>query len=74
MCEKSGDHPSKRKGISRRSFVKGLGTGTLAATTIPTGVMSVSPKKAQAQAIPQVSGPGVTPVTLIINGTAYKKQ
>jgi len=72
MREKSGEPPLKRKGISRRSFVKGLGTGTLAATTIPTGVMSVSSQKAQAQAIPQVSGPGVTPVTLIVNGTAHQ--
>lgn len=72
MSKKNGGPPLKRKGISRRSFVKGLGTGTLAAATIPTGVMSVSSDKAQAQGVPQVSGPGVTPVTLTINGTPYQ--
>jgi len=72
MCAKNGDPPLKRKGISRRSFVKGLGTGTLAAASISTGVVSVSPKKTQAQQIPKISGPGVTPLTLIINGLTYE--
>ncbi|MHC4370344.1 MAG: (2Fe-2S)-binding protein [Planctomycetota bacterium] len=72
MCAKHGEPPSEQKGFSRRSFVKGLGTGTLAAATISTGVMSVSPEKVRAQPIPQVSGPGATPVTLIINRTTYQ--
>ena len=72
MCAKNGESPLEPKGISRRSFVKGLGTGTLAAATISTGVVSVSPKKIQAQPAPQISGPGVTLVTLIINGVTYE--
>ena len=72
MSAKDGGPPLEQKGLSRRSFIKGLGTGTLAATTISTGAMSVSPKKIQAQPTPQISGPGVTPVTLIINGATYE--
>ena len=72
MCAKNGESPMEKKGISRRSFVKGLGTGTLAAASISTGVISVSPKKVQAQPAPQISGPGLTPVTLIINGLTHE--
>jgi len=72
MSAKDGGPPLEQKGLSRRSFIKGLGTGTLAATTISTGAMSVSPKKIQAQPTPQISGPGLTPVTLIVNGATYE--
>ena len=72
MIAKDGSPPLKPKGLSRRSFIKGLGKGTLAATTISTGAMSVSPEKVQAQPDPQISGPGVTPVILIINGVTYE--
>jgi aerobic-type carbon monoxide dehydrogenase small subunit (CoxS/CutS family) len=72
MGAKNGAPPLKPKGLSRRAFIKGLGKGTLAATTISTGVTSVSPKKVQAQPAPQISGPGLTPVTLIINDATYE--
>lgn len=72
MRAKNGGSLLEQKGLSRRSFIKGLGTGTLATATISTGVTSVSVKKIQAQPVPQISGPGVTPVTLIINGVTYE--
>ena len=70
MCAKKRESQSEQTGLSRRSFVKGLGVGTWAASAMSTG--AVSPKKAQAQAALQISGPGVTPVILTVNATPYE--
>jgi xanthine dehydrogenase YagT iron-sulfur-binding subunit len=51
--------------LSRRGFIKGLGTGTVAA-----GVLSAARTEAQAAASP-FRGPGETAVNLKVNGSAH---
>src|SRR6266542_5377259 len=57
------EHPGKpeRFGVSRRTFLKSAGVGSLAA-----GVVGVD--EADAQAGPRAVGPGDVPVTLMVNG------
>jgi|SRR5581483_7311376 len=61
-ADASGPAPS---GVSRRSFLKGLGTTALSAATL--GLNGVAAELAQANAERPV-GPGAVPVTLHLNG------
>jgi aerobic-type carbon monoxide dehydrogenase small subunit (CoxS/CutS family) len=56
--------------VSRRTFVKDLGTGVVAASTVSTAAIQIVPTTVHAQEFPQVFGPGLTTVTLQINGVA----
>jgi len=55
-----------KKGFSRRSFLQGMGIGSGAVATLPTGLLVES----QAAAAPTV-GPGQVPMTLRINGKVH---
>jgi xanthine dehydrogenase YagT iron-sulfur-binding subunit len=56
-----------KKGFSRRSFLQGMGIGSGAVATLPTGLL-VEPQAATAA---PVLGPGAVPVSLRINGKVH---
>jgi xanthine dehydrogenase YagT iron-sulfur-binding subunit len=66
----SGNHGKKKqpgkKGFSRRSFLQGMGIGSGAVATLPTGLLV----EERAAAAP-VAGPGAVPITLRINGKTH---
>ncbi len=70
MVNKRENQQEEQKGVSRRSFVKGVGTGIVAASAISASV--VSSKESQAQTTTQASGPDPVPISLKINGTAHE--
>jgi len=61
---------SDAKGFSRRAFLKGAGV------TVSAGVIAAEGMLETASAAPQaaVAGPGPTPITLRINGTAHRLE
>jgi aerobic-type carbon monoxide dehydrogenase small subunit (CoxS/CutS family) len=56
-----------RRGISRRSFLRGTGAAAAATAALETALASVTEAAADVAA-PQVVGPDATPVTLRVNG------
>ena len=65
----SGGHlspaPNSQRGVSRRAFLKGLGTGVVSAATLGAEATASAIADANAE---RVFGPDAVPVTLTING------
>ena len=60
--------PEPDSGISRRGFLKGVGTGVAATGLLTT----IEPSTAAAARGPQTHGPGAGPLTLKVNGKVHK--
>jgi aerobic-type carbon monoxide dehydrogenase small subunit (CoxS/CutS family) len=58
--------------ISRRSFLKGLGTVVVASAAVPVGAVSAGVEEMEKLGGPKVLGPGQIPITLSINGQPLK--
>jgi len=58
--------------ISRRSFLKGLGTVVVATAAVPAGVVAASTNEIAKLGSDQSFGPGQVPVTLQVNGKPLK--
>lgn len=54
--------------ISRRSFLKGLGTAVVASAAAPAGVVAAGVEEVEKLGGPRVLGPGQIPITLNANG------
>jgi xanthine dehydrogenase YagT iron-sulfur-binding subunit len=59
--------PPSSSALSRRSFLKGIGTSALTVATVQAGALADEINKVSG---PQPQGPGAVPVTLTINGEA----
>jgi aerobic-type carbon monoxide dehydrogenase small subunit (CoxS/CutS family) len=62
----------QRTGLSRRGFLKGAGITAAGAAIVETGLAELAEAQAQQPMSRPVLGPGPTPITLKINGTAKK--
>jgi aerobic-type carbon monoxide dehydrogenase small subunit (CoxS/CutS family) len=62
----------QRGGLSRRGFLKGAGITAAGAAIVETGLAELAEAQAQQPMNRPVLGPGTTPITLRINGTAKK--
>jgi len=58
--------------ISRRSFLKGLGTVVVATATVPAGAVAAGTQEIAKLGSDQPFGPGQVPVTLRVNGKDLK--
>jgi xanthine dehydrogenase YagT iron-sulfur-binding subunit len=58
--------------ISRRSFLKGLGTVVVASAAGPVGAVSAGVEEMEKLGGPKVLGPGQIPLTLSVNGQPLK--
>jgi xanthine dehydrogenase YagT iron-sulfur-binding subunit len=58
--------------ISRRSFLKGLGTVVVASAAVPAGAVSAGVEEMEKLGGPKVLGPGQIPITLSVNGQPLK--
>src|SRR5208283_1310146 len=58
--------------ISRRSFLKGLGTVVVATAAVPVGAVAAGTEEIAKLGADQTLGPGQVPVTLNVNGKALK--
>jgi aerobic-type carbon monoxide dehydrogenase small subunit (CoxS/CutS family) len=58
--------------ISRRSFLKGLGTVVVASAAAPVGAVAAEVEEMQKLGADKTLGPGQVPVTLTVNGKALK--
>jgi xanthine dehydrogenase YagT iron-sulfur-binding subunit len=57
-----------RPEISRRSFLKGLGTAVIASAAIPVSAVAADVEKIGSLGVEKTFGPGAIPVTLNVNG------
>ena len=62
--------PEADSGISRRRFLKGVGTGVAATSLLTT----IKPSSADAASYSTHLGPGAVPITLDVNGKAYPTE
>lgn len=60
------------KEISRRSFLKGLGTVVVATAAVPAGAVAAGTNEIARLGADQTLGPGQVPVTLKVNGKTLK--
>ncbi|HVM62031.1 MAG TPA: (2Fe-2S)-binding protein [Verrucomicrobiae bacterium] len=60
------------KDISRRSFLKGLGTVVVATAAVPASAVAAGTEEIAKLGSDQTLGPGQVPVTLQVNGRALK--
>jgi aerobic-type carbon monoxide dehydrogenase small subunit (CoxS/CutS family) len=60
------------KEISRRSFLKGLGTAVIATAAAPASAVAARTEQIERLGTEQTVGPGQVPVTLTVNGKALK--
>jgi len=60
------------KEISRRSFLKGLGTVVVATAAVPVGAVAAGSEEIAKLGADQTLGPGQVPVTLRVNGKPLK--
>jgi xanthine dehydrogenase YagT iron-sulfur-binding subunit len=58
--------------ISRRSFLKGLGTVVVASAAAPVGAVSAGVEEMEKLGGPKALGPGQVPITLSVNGQPLK--
>jgi len=58
--------------ISRRSFLKGLGTVVVASAAAPVGAVSAGVEEMEKLGGPKALGPGQIPITLSVNGQPLK--
>ena len=58
--------------ISRRSFLKGLGTVVVASAAAPVGAVAAEVEEMQKLGTDKILGPGQVPVTLNVNGKPLK--
>lgn len=63
--------PSRPKGVTRRSFIKGAGLSAAGATLMSTSIAAAE-EAARAVRDSRIHGPGSTPITLSINGETRK--
>ncbi len=71
MSDRNGSPPKEEKrGFSRRLFMKGMGGGMVSASAVSGGLLAVSEAR-QAAAQEDAQGPGLTRITLKINGRTY---
>lgn len=67
------DEEGKRKGVSRRDFLKGLGGGAIGTAVISTGLLD--PSKAEGYPAESVgAGRGKSVVNLKVNGKSYRLE
>ncbi len=67
------DEEVKRKGVSRRDFLKGLGGGAIGTAVISTGLLD--PSKSDAYPTESVgTGRGKSAINLKVNGKAYRLE
>ena len=71
MSDQSHHDPAHAE-ISRRSFLKGLGTVVVATAAVPVGAMAAGVEKIENLGASKTLGPGPVPVTLIVNGKPLK--
>ena len=60
------------KEISRRSFLKGLGTAVIATAAVPASAVAAKTEQIEKLGAEQTVGPGQVPITLTVNGNALK--
>jgi len=68
MSERPDTHPE----LSRRSFLKGLGTVVVASATVPVGLVADEVAGLEKLGQAKVLGPGPIPITLNVNGKPLK--
>ncbi|MGD1017946.1 MAG: (2Fe-2S)-binding protein [Verrucomicrobiia bacterium] len=71
MSERPHNEPFDKE-ISRRSFLKGLGTVVVATAAVPVGAVAAGTEEIAKLGGDQTLGPGQVPVTLQVNGKALK--
>ncbi len=71
MSERPHNEPFDKE-ISRRSFLKGLGTVVVATAAVPVGAVAAGTEEIAKLGADQTLGPGQVPVTLQVNGKALK--
>jgi xanthine dehydrogenase YagT iron-sulfur-binding subunit len=71
MSERLHNEPFDKE-ISRRSFLKGLGTVVVATAAVPVGAVAAGTEEIAKLGGDQTLGPGQVPVTLNVNGKALK--
>ncbi len=65
----------KDSGVSRRTFLQGVGTGLLATAVLPVrGIAQEIKKSADARSAGRILGPGPVSVTLTVNGKQHKLE
>jgi len=63
---------SSQSEISRRSFLKGLGTVVVATATVPIGVIAAEVEQVEKLGADKALGPEAVPITLQVNGRPLK--
>lgn len=71
MSERPDNEPFDKE-ISRRSFLKGLGTVVVATAAVPVGAVATGTEEIARLGSDQTLGPGQVPVTLNVNGKTLK--
>lgn len=71
MSERADTKPFDKE-ITRRSFLKGLGTVVVATAAAPVGAVAAGTEEIAKLGSDQTVGPGQVPVTLNVNGKALK--
>src|ERR1022692_372236 len=71
MSESSHNEPGHAE-ISRRSFLKGLGTVVVASATVPVSAVASGVEEIGNLGVEKTLGPGAIPVTLNVNGKQLK--
>src|ERR1039458_8352113 len=71
MSEPSHNDPPHAE-ISRRSFLKGLGTVVVASAAVPVGAVAAGVEEMGNLGVEKTLGPGAIPVTLNVNGKQLK--
>src|ERR1017187_3277446 len=71
MSEPSHNDPGHAE-ISRRSFLKGLGTVVVASAAVPVGAVAAGVEEMGNLGVEKTFGPGAIPVTLNVNGKQLK--
>jgi xanthine dehydrogenase YagT iron-sulfur-binding subunit len=60
------------KEISRRSFLKGLGTAVVATAAVPASAVAAGTERIEKLGAEKTLGPGQVPITLTVNGKSLK--
>jgi len=77
MKKNKNEKSPPKGGMTRRSFLKGMGGGALGGTLLPTGLLGVQLASAEAAETPaavKALGPGIVPIELSVNGQLRKAR
>ncbi|MGA2603984.1 MAG: (2Fe-2S)-binding protein [Verrucomicrobiia bacterium] len=71
MSERPHNEPFDKE-ISRRSFLKGLGSVVVATAAVPAGAVAAGTEQIEKLGAEKTLGPGRVPITLTVNGKSLK--